>query len=193
MANIEITTANAQTIDGIRNALSAAPLFEQSRLLRPAPATSPANSNCSVGPDSMGDLEQGSKGSGNTSVGDASMFALLDGIENTGMGASSLYNIYNGSYNSALGAQAGFNVLEGSRNVLLGHTADVDISSRNNSIAIGYGAITAPVDGSLSIGGSTPTTAMQNLTASSAGSASGKYLKIWLNGQQFKIQLLNVS
>jgi len=167
--------------------------IDTNRLLRPSPATSPSNSNTSVGPDSMGDLTSGSKGSGNTSVGDASSFNLNDGIQNTAAGASSLYFIRDGSYNSALGALAGYSVEDGSKNVLLGHSADVDTGSRNKSIAIGYGAITAPVDGSLSIGGNTASTAMQNLTASTAGFASGKFLNIWLNGQQFKIQLLNPS
>jgi len=131
-------------------------------------------------------------GTSNLGAGLYTLSALTNGGSyNTAVGAGALGVLTGGDGNTAVGYYSAALVLTtGSNNTLLGYGTSVDAASRSSCICLGKGTTTPPVDGSLCIGGSGGS-AMGNLVVPGpAGSASGSYLNIFLNGNNYKIALL---
>ena len=137
-------------------------------------------------------LETGTGLIANTAVGEQALKACTS-FNNTAVGQGCMYRLTSGNSNSALGLNAGATLLFGSKNTLLGTQSDVDSQVRNNSVVIGANAISAPADGSLSIGG-TGGNAMSGLTTTFAPiGATGTWLCIWLNGLEYRIPIQRPS
>jgi hypothetical protein len=143
-------------------------------------------SNTGVGASA---LYNNTSGSYNTAVGSGAAQTATTAAYNTAIGAGALNNGTTGWGNVAFGVNAAFNNTVGTRNTLLGAFSDVDSESRTLCVALGYGAITGPLDGTLSIG-RFGAEAMAHLTTSSAPTgATGNYLRIWLNGTEYRIPI----
>jgi len=123
----------------------------------------------------------------NTAVGEQALSAC-NSFNNTAVGQGSMYQLTSGNSNSALGLNAGATLISGSKNTLLGTQTDVDILTRNNCVVIGANAVSPAFDGSLSIG-----SAMTNLTTVTAGAGATSYLRIWLNGLEYRILIQRAS
>jgi len=158
-------------------------------------------SNVAVGFNAL--LWSGTSGIQDTSFSTAIGTAALQnhqGSYNTAIGNSAMgrHNSYapinppgTGQANVCVGNDSGRTINTGSNNTLLGTGADVDSGARSLCVALGKDAVTPALNGSLSIGGSA--NPMSNLVVGSAGTATGTYLNIYLNGTQYKIALLAAS
>jgi len=111
---------------------------------------------------------------------------------NTGVGAYCLFNS-TGAHNTGIGYQAGQSIVTGSGNTVVGSEANVDSGSRGLCLVLGRGAVSPAVDGSLAIGGSGGN-AMNGLTTTTAPTgATGTYLRIWLNGLEYRMPIQRAS
>jgi hypothetical protein len=127
-------------------------------------------------------------GTQNTAIGAGSLRDNTIGSNNTCAGFTSLISC-SGNRNTAIGATAGDSITTGSDNTIIGNGADVDTGARLRCLVLGAGATSPALDGSLSIGG-TGGSAMDNLiTASAPAGATGNYLRIWLNGVEYRIPI----
>jgi hypothetical protein len=135
-------------------------------------------------------LDKGTSLIANTAVGEQALLAC-NSFNNTAVGQGSMYQLTSGNSNSALGLNAGATLISGSKNTLLGTQTDVDAQNRNNCVVIGANTISPAVDGSLAIGG-TAGNAMNGLTTGTAGAGATSYLRIWLNGLEYRILIQRV-
>jgi trimeric autotransporter adhesin len=159
--------------------------------------------NSAVGQES---LQNNTTGSYNSALGYASLRSNVSGGSLVAIGSGALLGNTIGSNstavgtnalagsdaadNTAIGASAGATLTSGQGNTIAGSSANVDSGARSLCVVIGKSAISPAVDGSLSIGG-TGGNAMGNLLSSTAGGHGGQHLRIYLNGTQYKIALLN--
>jgi hypothetical protein len=130
-------------------------------------------------------------GNNNTLIGQEAGLAITSGANNTALGADSLGAATGATKanNTAIGWQAGNILVTGKNNTMIGSDADVDATGRNYCVVIGKAATSPAVDGSLSIGG-TAGEAMAGLTTTTApAGATGSYLRIWLNGSEYRIPI----
>lgn len=111
------------------------------------------------------------------------------GSNNVGVGNNTGNALTTGGNNTCIGSQAGATTLTtGSNNTLIGQAANVGASNRSLGIALGYRATTdATLDGTFHIGGS-GNYAMPNLTTNTAPTGASTFLRIWLNGTEYRIQ-----
>jgi hypothetical protein len=161
--------------------------------------------NTAVGFDSLSSLTTGARctcvghrsgraitaGNNNTLIGQEAGLAITSGANNTALGADSLGAATGATKanNTAIGWQAGNILVTGKNNTMIGSDADVDATGRNYCVVIGKAATSPAVDGSLSIGG-TAGEAMAGLTTTTAPTgATGSYLRIWLNGSEYRIPI----
>lgn len=128
-----------------------------------------------------------SAGVGNVRVG-PSASPSVSGSQNVAIGANAMYSTAGGSNNIGIGAYAGYGLQTGSENVLIGAGAAIDDIGRNRCVALGYGATTPAVDGALSIGGG-GVNAMGGLTTNTDGGGATSYLRVWLNGAEYRIAI----
>jgi hypothetical protein len=152
-------------------------------------ANSNADSNTAFGESS---LKSNQTGINNVAVGISSLEAC-NSYNNTGVGKGSLFSCTSGNSNAAFGLNAGGTITTGIRNTLLGTQSDVDAQGRSNCVVIGSLAISPAVDGSLAIGG-TGGNAMNGLTTTTAPTGvTGTWLRIWLNGLEYRIPIQRAS
>jgi hypothetical protein len=138
-------------------------------------------------------LSANTTGHSNTANGLSALTANTTGSSNTANGVNALRLNTTGGSNVALGIAAGDIITSGSNNICIGSGSNVDAATRSNCITIGSGAKTPAVDGSLSIGG-TAGNAMNGLTTTTAPSgATGTWLRIWLNGLEYRIPVQRAS
>lgn len=138
-------------------------------------------------------LKNNQGGQGNVANGALSLKSNASGLQNTAAGYQSLVNCL-GNNNVGIGANAGFSIVSGSENTMIGAGTEVDLGGRTRCVAIGYGATTPAVNGSLSIGGATAANQMSGLTTNTAPSgATGTFLRIWLNGVEYRIPIQRAS
>jgi hypothetical protein len=158
------------------------------------------SNNSAVGEDSLKDnnannnsalgyhaLRANVDGVNNTAVGQSALLAC-NSYNNTAVGQGALYQCISGNSNAGFGLIAGSTITSGIRNTLLGTQSDVDLGGRNNCVVIGANAVSPAFDGSLSIG-----SAMTNLTTGTAGVGATSYLRIWLNGLEYRILIQRAS
>jgi hypothetical protein len=130
-------------------------------------------------------------GGNNTAVG---AYAIFNGTNeaNTGVGTYSLF-ANTGAHNAGFGYQAGGSIVAGSGNTIVGSGADVDSGPRSLCLVLGRGAVSPAVNGSLAIGG-TGGNAMNGLTTTIVPTgATGTWLRIWLNGLEYRIPIQRAS
>jgi hypothetical protein len=192
-----------------------------SRLLRPAPATNVANGNIGAGDSALSSVTSGinnsavgnralrdnNTGSNNTATGANALQGNTTGANNIAIGANAILSNQNGNDNIAvgrealknvnapdanigIGSKAGETLVTGGSNIIIGHEANVDNSGRQRCIVLGRSAVSPAFDGSLVIG-ATGGNAMGNLISTTAGSHNNQHLRIYLNGTEYKIALLN--
>jgi hypothetical protein len=128
-----------------------------------------------------------SGGTQNTAAGAGALRDNTTGQDNTAVGFTSLIQAA-GNYNTAIGSQAGDTIVTGASNTIVGRAADVDSGDRNKCVVLGASAVSPALDGTLAIGG-TSFSAMDNLITSTAPTGATSYLRIWLNGTEYRILL----
>jgi hypothetical protein len=142
------------------------------------------NFNTGVGIQACRDNANGTQ---NTAVGAGSLRDNTNGAHNTAVGFTALVSA-SGTGNTAAGAQAGDALTTGQNNTIVGYIADVDTGSRARCLVLGAGATSPNLNGSLAIGGTGATgTTMENLTTAIAPIGPTSYLRVWLNGQEYRI------
>jgi hypothetical protein len=127
----------------------------------------------------------------NTLIGEEAGLAITTGNNNTALGADALGAATGATKanNTAIGWQAGNILTTGAHNTMIGSDADVDATGRNYCVVIGKAATSPPIDGSLSIG-ATGGDLMAGLTTTTAPTGvTGNYLRIWLNGLEYRIPI----
>ena len=141
-----------------------------------------ASNNTAVGQSA---LSSNTSGGPNVAVGANALFGNTIGNNQVAVGHNALLssNAYN---NTAIGSGAGSNCTTGSVNTLIGYNANVDSGGRELCVVIGGGATSPAVNGSLAIGGS-GASAMGGLTTGIAPAGASTYLRIWLNGVEYRI------
>jgi hypothetical protein len=125
-------------------------------------------------------------GDDNVAMGHEALYSNTNGNGNIGIGRDALKNANSPDANICIGTQAGDTIQEGGSNIIIGHEADVDQSWRQRCIVLGRSAVSPALDGSLSIGGDGGN-AMNGLTTGTAGEGATSYLRIWLNGLEYRI------
>jgi len=156
------------------------------------------SSNIAIGASA---LTNNRSGSFNVAIGNSALRDILSVNSNVAIGANALQLNVSGGFNTAIGAgalqntsannnvaighNAGNLLVSGTDNVIIGQDADVDVSSRKGCIVIGKGAVSANIDHALSIKAT-------NLTGAASGNNGIAYLRIWLNGEEFRIQATRV-
>lgn len=149
--------------------------------------------NLAVGADAGGAI---TSGDGNTAIGHYALDAMTTGDQCTAVGNSALGNA-TGSPNTAVGRSAGLTVTTGVGNTLVGYAANVAANNDNQATAIGDSAVAG--DSAIAIGAGA--TAADNqiaigsasypiTLAGSAGSATGTYFRVKINGTFYKMALL---
>jgi hypothetical protein len=128
-----------------------------------------------------------SGGTQNTAAGAGALRDNTTGQDNTAVGFTSLVQAA-GNYNTAIGSQAGDTIVTGASNTIVGRAADVDSGARNKCVVLGASAVSPALDGTLTIGGAS-FSAMDNLITSTAPTGATSYLRIWLNGTEYRILL----
>ena len=103
-----------------------------------------------------------------------------------------LKNVNGPDANIGIGTQAGDTIGPGGSNIIIGHEADVDDSNRQRCIVLGRSAVSPAVDGSLAIGGDGGNI-MNGLTTATAGAGATSYMRIWLNGFEYRILIQRAS
>ena len=132
-------------------------------------------------------------GSGNIAIGENTLNKNNNGNNNIAVGRGALENCDSPDANIGVGTQAGKTIGNGGSNIIIGHEADVDESWRQRCIVLGRSAVSPAIDGSLAIGG-TSGNAMSGLTTTTAPTgATGTFLRIWLNGSEFRIPIQRAS
>ena len=154
-----------------------------------ASTSSDSNNNTAVGANA---LTVNNIGDGNVAIGTNALSSNTNGNNNVAVGMEALKNANGPDANIGIGTQAGDTIGQGGSNIIIGHEADVDNSGRQRCIVLGRGAVSPPADGSLVIGADGGNV-MGNLVLNTAGGTANKYLNIYLNGIQYKIELLNPS
>ena len=132
-------------------------------------------------------------GSGNIAIGENTLNKNNNGNNNIAVGRGALENCDSPDANIGVGTQAGKTIASGGSNIVIGHEADVDESWRQRCIVLGRSAVSPAVDGSLAIGG-TGGNAMSGLTTTTAPTgATGTWIRIWLNGLEYRIPIQRAS
>jgi len=125
-------------------------------------------------------------GDDNVAMGHEALYSNINGNGNIGIGRDALKNANSPDANICIGTQAGDTIQAGGSNIIIGHEADVDDAGRQRCIVLGRSAVSPALDGSLSIGGD-GANAMNGLTTGTAGAGATSYLRIWLNGLEYRI------
>ena len=189
---IEITTATNEQKAGIRDALKVSHERAGTNNIYVADTalSSPSLSGSNNTANGSNALLSNTTGSGNVGIGPNSLVANQGGSDNIAIGKNALENCNAPDANISVGTRAGKTIVNGGSNIIIGHEADVDESWRQRCIVLGRSAVSPAADGSLAIGG-TGGNVMGNLISSTAGSHNNQHLRIYLNGVEYKIALLN--
>ena len=154
-----------------------------------ASTSSDSNNNTAVGANA---LTVNNIGDNNVAIGTNALSSNTNGNANVAVGMEALKNVNGPDANIGIGTQAGDTIGPGGSNIIIGHEADVDDSNRQRCIVLGRSAVSPAVDGSLAIGGDGGNI-MNGLTTATAGAGATSYMRIWLNGLEYRILIQRAS
>ena len=154
-----------------------------------ASTSSDSNNNTAVGANA---LTVNNIGDNNVAIGTNALSSNTNGNGNVAVGMEALKNANGPDANIGIGTQAGDTIQAGGSNIIIGHEADVDNSGRQRCIVLGRSAVSPAVDGSLAIGGDGGNI-MNGLTTATAGAGATSYMRIWLNGLEYRILIQRAS
>ena len=144
------------------------------------------DNNVAIGSQSLYSITGGNS---NIGIGYLSLSSNKNGNNNIGIGTDALKNCDSPDANIGIGTQAGKTIDDGGSNIIIGHEADVDDPNRQRCIVLGRSAVSPAVDGSLAIGGTGGNVMAGLTTATAPTGATGNYLRIWLNGTEYRIPI----